>query len=109
MNESIITTDNIIIIVVLNVIMMKVIIVVTFSSFLAVPSPATTLREIFILFVTPLQMSSRLTDWEDDEDDGRDGDRDGMDDDEDDVADTWHRGRAQQGGLAVSDLALTRR
>ena len=83
--------------------------VITFSSFLAVPSPATTLREIFILFVTPLQMSSRLIDQEDDEDDVGDEDRGGVDDDEGDVADTWHRGRAQQGGLAVSDLALTRR
>ena len=56
-NVIIITTDYIII----TIIMMKVIIiVVTFSSFLAVPSPATTRREIFILFVTPLQMSSRL-------------------------------------------------
>ena len=85
--DNIITIVDVIIIMVF-ITMMKVIIAVTFSSFLAVPSPATTLREIFILFVTPLQMSSRLTDQEDDEDDGRDEDRDGMDDDEDDVADT---------------------
>ena len=33
----------------------------TFSSFLTLPSLPTTRREIFMRFVTPLQMSSRVT------------------------------------------------